>query len=160
MVEGGAWLGQGRCWPCTFYSEASETAGAVRSQLRNNRLQAILRDCFNAAYPGAAGLLVYFEVGGRGIGDPQFEASFDLLICDEAQRMRRASISVALSRAPVSVVFLDETQRLNPPEEGTVKAFEDAAETLGRHTISGQLSAAVRCRGGQPYHDWVERLTG
>jgi len=131
----------------------------VTLAIRNNRLQAILRSCFNQAYPGAAGTLVYFETQqGRGIGNPQFNAQFDLLICDEAQRMRRPSMEVALARAPVSAIFLDETQRLNPPEEGTVEAFRSAAASLGQSPNQRTLRAAVRCRGGQAYNDWIEAL--
>jgi len=127
--------------------------------LRNNRLQAILRRCFNNAYPGVAGLMVYFETRqGRGIGNPGFRAEPDLLICDEAQRMRSASMPVALSRADVAAVFLDETQRLNPPEEGTASAFANAARAVGYDVEHRNLSAAVRCRGGRPYHNWVEDL--
>lgn len=131
----------------------------VTLAIRNHRLQAILKTCFNQAYPGAAGALVYFETQqGRGIGNAQFQAEFDLLICDEAQRMRGASMKVALARAPVAAVFLDETQQLNPPEEGTVAAFSAAAASIGRIVRPKMLTAAVRCRGGQAYHNWVEEL--
>jgi DUF2075 family protein len=129
--------------------------------IRNNRLQAILRRCFDASYRGASGTLMYFEVKqyGTGIGDARFGGSFDLVICDEAQRMRAASMPVVLGRAPVSAIFLDETQRLNPPEEGTLDAFSGAARAVPQRTPQvRRLTAAVRCRGGRPYMDWVERL--
>lgn len=65
---------------------------------------------------------------------------------------------MALGRAPVCAVFLDEGQRLNPPEQGTVEAFTQASRLVGKTTEQRQLSAAVRCRGGQPYLDWVEAM--
>jgi hypothetical protein len=130
----------------------------VTLAIRNNRLQAILKSCFNQAYPGASGALVYFESNGRGIGDSQFQAEFDLLICDEAQRMRGSSMKTALSRASVAAVFLDESQRLNSGEEGTEAAFSAAATSVLREARPRSLTAAVKCRGGQAYHNWIEEL--
>lgn len=65
---------------------------------------------------------------------------------------------VTLSRAPVVAVLLDETQRLNPPEQGTVENFGRAAAEVGKSLEPRTLSAALRCRGGEPYHQWLEEL--
>lgn len=136
----------------------------VRSVLaiRNNRLHAILKKCFDSVVPGASGALIYFEMPKTqtGIGDAHFNERFDLVICDEAQRMRSTSIQRALERAPTSVVFLDESQRLNPPEQGTLVNFVQAAKRAGKETILRSLNAVVRCRGGRFYHEWVDTLLG
>jgi uncharacterized protein len=127
--------------------------------LRNNRLQAILRRCFDLSYRGASGLMTFFEPRfGDGIGKEGFNRKFDLVIVDEAQRMEERIMPLALSHAPVYAIFLDETQRLNPPEEGTVSAFEKTCQQLGKTAEKRLLSEAVRCRGGIPYQRWVERM--
>jgi len=95
---------------------------------------------------------------GTGIGDERFLGKFDLVICDEAQRMRSRIMPTVLRRAPASAIFLDETQRLNPPEEGTVENFSKSSLQVGKEPVIRKLSAPLRCRGGQPYQDWVENL--
>ena len=127
--------------------------------IRNNRLQAVLRRCLDQTLPGLSGLMMFFETRqGKGVGDAGFNAQFDLLICDEAQRMRRPSIPTALGRSPVTAIFLDESQRLNPPEEGTAVSFSGAARALGRTVTRRSLPTAIRCAGGQAYSDWVDLL--
>jgi DUF2075 family protein len=127
--------------------------------IRNNRLQAILRKCFDAAYPGASGALMFFEPKtGLGIGHQHFSGQFDLVICDEAQRMEARIMPTVLSRAPVSAIFLDETQRLNLAEQGATAAFSSASRQVNRAPEPRQLLGVMRCRGGQLYHDFVESL--
>ncbi|HHY38525.1 MAG TPA: DUF2075 domain-containing protein [Clostridia bacterium] len=127
--------------------------------IRNNRLQAILRRCFDESYRGASGAMMYFEPRqGVGIGHSSFGGTFDLVVCDEAQRMESRIMPTVLARAPVSAVFLDESQRLNPPEQGTRLAFVRASREAQREPHLRTLMAAVRCRGGQLYHTWVETL--
>ena len=159
VVQGGPGSGK-TLVAVTLLLRALQAGHSSKLALRNNRLQAILRRCFDASYPGASGMLMYFEVAmqGTGIGDARFQGSFDLVILDEAQRMRGASMNIVLKRAPVTVIFLDETQRLNPPEQGTITAFSQASRAVGKNVEVRSLSAAIRSRGGQPYHDWLEAL--
>ena len=63
-----------------------------------------------------------------------------------------------LQRAPVVVLFLDESQRLNPSDQGSLKTFEKVCSDIGKEYIERPLKAYMRCRGGQEYHDWVENL--
>ncbi|MEM4235271.1 MAG: DNA/RNA helicase domain-containing protein, partial [Candidatus Methanomethylicaceae archaeon] len=125
--------------------------------LRNNRLQAVLKQIFDTVTPGLSGLMLYFEPR-NGIGIAQFPGHVDVLICDETQRMKQPTIQRALSKADISVIFLDESQLLNPPEEGTVKNFVDASRSLGRTPHIMQLPSLLRCAGGQSYSDWVDTL--
>lgn len=125
--------------------------------LRNNRLQAVLKQIFDSVTPGLSGFMVYFEPR-NGTGIAQFNGHVDILICDEAQRMKKRTIPNALSKADISVIFLDESQRLNPPEEGTVANFVDTSKALGRRSHVMQLPGLIRCTGGQNYSDWVELL--
>lgn len=159
LVEGGPGSGKTLVAVHLLLRAIKENMRCVLA-IRNNRLQAILRRCFDIAFPGASGLLMYFEVPQHrtGIGDAAFKGKFDLVICDEAQRMRQPSMETVLSRAPTSVIFLDETQRLNPREQGTIYNFFAAAGSAGKVVSSARLPAGLRCRGGQPYHDFVDGL--
>lgn len=159
LVEGGPGSGKTLVAVHLLLRAIREDMSCVLA-IRNNRLQAILKRCFDIAFPGASGVLMYFEVpgSGTGIGDKSFQGRFDLVICDEAQRMREASMETVLERAPTSVIFLDETQRLNPREQGTVSNFSSASLQQQKSVVQAQLPSALRCRGGQPYHDWVDLL--
>lgn len=123
--------------------------------LRNNRLQAVLKEIFDTVTPGLSGLMVYFEPR-NGVGIAQFNGHVDVLICDEAQRMEARIIPPVLPKADISVIFLDESQRLNPPEQGTVANFEQTSKSLGRTPHVMQLPSLIRCTGGQYYSDWVD----
>lgn len=125
--------------------------------LRNNRLQAVLRQVLDEVYPGASGCMMYFEPR-RGVGIAQYSGRVDFLIVDEGQRMEKRIMPQVLQKAPLSVIFLDETQRLNPPEQGTIQNFRETAESLGRKPQVYSLPAMVRCSGGEPYQQWVEML--
>ncbi|MEM3486606.1 MAG: DNA/RNA helicase domain-containing protein [Candidatus Methanomethyliaceae archaeon] len=123
--------------------------------LRNNRLQAVLKHIFNSISPGLSGFMLYFEPR-IGIGLENFQGRVNVLVCDEAQRIRRETIEKALPKSDISVIFLDESQRLNPPEQGTVENFVNISKSLGRTPIVGELTGLIRCTGGQHYAAWVE----
>ena len=57
--------------------QAFEQGSRCLLAIRNNRLQAILRKCFDVAYPGASGVMIYFEATrtATGLDSPQFPAS-------------------------------------------------------------------------------------
>jgi uncharacterized protein len=137
--------------------KAAEQKKSVILALRNNRLQAILRQVFDNSYPGASGLMMFFEPR-QGKGIAQFDGHVDLLICDEAQRMESRIMPNVLPKANVCAIFLDETQRLNPPEQGTRESFSNASSTVGRKPFIRTLDASVRCLGGESYAKWVEGL--
>ena len=87
--------------------------------------------------------MMYFEPRqGRGIA--HFEGHVDLLICDEAQRMEGRIMPNVLSKATVCAVFLDETQRLNPPEQGTIQNFSKASLLAVREPQARYLTSSLR----------------
>jgi hypothetical protein len=101
------------------------------------------------------------------------ENELDVLICDEAHRIRATSndqwtpkakkseISQAeelLRAARVSVFFLDQRQNVRPGEIGSVGAIEDAAKRLGVRVETIKLEAQFRCNGCGAYIEWVDRL--
>jgi hypothetical protein len=101
--------------------------------------------------------------------------SIDVLICDEAHRIRQTSanrftpatkrtgrlqVDELISVARVPVFLLDEHQVVRPGEIGTVEAIEAAASARGLpvHTIS--LEGQFRCGGSAAYEEWVLQLLG
>jgi len=131
--------------------------GALVNTLRNaidNNLNDNLRDL--------SGLVYFINVprNNLGIADARFNISnLHLIICDEAQRMLKDSLSVIFERSFVSAFFIDETQRLNWDEQGVKQNFIDEAENNDVELIFlNDLPAGIRCRGGLPYHKFIEDL--
>ncbi|MBT2488655.1 DUF2075 domain-containing protein [Streptomyces sp. ISL-96] len=102
--------------------------------------------------------------------------SCDVVICDEAHRIRRHSIDrytpkeerenplpqadeiIAAARVPV--FLLDDWQSLRPGEVGTAEYLVERAEELGhKHTLI-DLGGMFRAQGSAYYRDWVLRLLG
>ena len=97
----------------------------------------------------------------------------DVLICDEAHRIRetsanrytpasarsgRAQVSELIDAARVPVFLLDEFQVVRPGEIGTIEDIEAAARTVGLKTRVITLDAQFRCGGSRAYEQWVLRL--
>ncbi|MEU1016144.1 DUF2075 domain-containing protein [Streptomyces sp. NPDC005898] len=147
----------------------------------------------------AAGRTVKYASGSRafnaamqehvGYGDREFKESFtyfsnfvtppeeplDVLICDEAHRLRerstsrfwpagkqgtKAQIDELLDASRLTVFFLDESQSLRPDEVGTVSVIEDAARRRGVIARRYQLQEQYRCGGSDAYVRWVRSLLG
>ena len=100
---------------------------------------------------------------------------FDVLICDEAHRMRETSVDrytraehrtgtpqvkELIDAARVPVFLLDEHQVVRPGETGTVEIIRAQAEALGLDVLEISLDAQFRCGGSRAYEDWVLRLLG
>ncbi|WP_407111530.1 DNA/RNA helicase domain-containing protein [Streptomyces sp. DSM 116494] len=101
--------------------------------------------------------------------------SLDVLICDEAHRIRetsanrytraehrtgKAQIDELIDVARVPVFLLDEHQVVRPGEMGTVADIEAAAaeRDIPCHVIP--LESQFRCGGSDAYLRWVVRLLG
>ncbi|WP_055487741.1 DUF2075 domain-containing protein [Streptomyces sp. WMMB 322] len=101
--------------------------------------------------------------------------SLDVLICDEAHRIRQTSanrftpadrrtgkrqIDELIDVARVPVFLLDEHQVVRPGEMGTVDEIKAAAAAkgLGCHVVP--LEGQFRCGGSDAYLRWVVRLLG
>ncbi|MFJ4198340.1 DNA/RNA helicase domain-containing protein [Streptomyces sviceus] len=98
----------------------------------------------------------------------------DVLICDEAQHIRRTSASRFMTRevresldrtqteelidaARVPVFLLDELQAVSPEDVGTRALIEEAARKRSLKLRQVDLTAQFRF-GGSPYMDWVTAL--
>ncbi|XVQ08554.1 DNA/RNA helicase domain-containing protein [Spirillospora sp. CA-255316] len=99
----------------------------------------------------------------------------DVLICDEAHRIREVSanrftparlrtgrpqVEELLDAARVPVFLLDEHQVVRPGEMGTLDRIREHAEARGLtvHTVS--LDEQFRCGGSRKYEEWVLNLLG
>lgn len=99
--------------------------------------------------------------------------SLEVLICDEAHRIRETSANrftraslrtgrpqveelINVARAPV--LLLDEHQTVRPGEIGSVQDITDAASRLGLQTRVIDLDGQFRLGGSRVFEDWVLRL--
>ncbi len=121
------------------------------------------------------------RVGTRASGLFKFFNSYlnaeddtlDVLICDEAHRIRRFSwdrfrkkkaidpdrpqIDELLSVARVSVFFIDDMQAVKRDEIGNSDEIERLAEEHGAEVHEYDLEAQFRCGGSEGYVRWVEQ---
>jgi ATP:corrinoid adenosyltransferase len=99
----------------------------------------------------------------------------DVLICDEAHRIRETSanrytraqhrtgrpqIEELIDAARVPVFLLDEHQVVRPGEMGTVEEIKAAAAAKGLQCQVVPLDSQFRCGGSDAYLRWVVRLLG
>jgi hypothetical protein len=97
----------------------------------------------------------------------------DVLICDEAHRIRatsenrftkaaqrtgRPQLDELIAAARVPVFLLDEHQVVKPNEIGTVEAIKARAVALGFRVEFVSLDGQFRCGGSRKYEEWVLRL--
>jgi uncharacterized protein len=97
----------------------------------------------------------------------------DVLICDEAHRIRetsalrftraadrtgRSQLDELIAAARVPVFLLDEHQVVRPGETGTVADIKAHAATLGLRVHQVDLDGQFRCGGSRRYEEWVLRL--
>jgi hypothetical protein len=124
-----------------------------------------------------------------GYGDREFKETFtyfsnfvtppdpplDVLICDEAHRLRerstnrfwkpeqqatRPQVEELIEASRLTVFFLDEGQCVRPNEVGTVELIEDAAQRLGAGIRRYELREQFRCGGSDAYIRWVRAMLG
>lgn len=100
----------------------------------------------------------------------------DVLILDEAHRIRetsvsrwtrkelrsqgRAQVDELIEAARLPVFLLDEHQVVRPGELGTAEDIEQHARALGLPVHRVDLDAQFRCGGSAAYVTWVLRLLG
>ncbi|MET9629459.1 DUF2075 domain-containing protein [Lentzea sp. NPDC006480] len=100
----------------------------------------------------------------------------DVLICDEAHRIRETSLNRYTKRearekarrqieelidaARVPVFLLDENQTVRPGEMGSLLEIEAAATSAGCEVEVVKLDGQFRCGGSELFDAWVARLLG
>lgn len=103
------------------------------------------------------------------------EAEFDVLVCDEAHRIRehswsrftpkgdrsdRSQVDELVSAAKVSVFFIDDLQVVRPGEVGSAALIQETAERLGADQSEFELETQFRCGGSDAYLRWVANTLG
>lgn len=102
--------------------------------------------------------------------------SFDVLICDEAHRIRETSVDrytpksqrtnlpqvdELLRVAKLSIFFIDEHQIVRPSEIGGVRMLRDATERFsirGSNVAEFELKTQFRCSGSDAYLQWIDHV--
>lgn len=160
LIQGGAGSGKTLVALTLFLRHIKQYQSGAILGLTGKWMKGNIEDCFEKIYPGLSGSV-------KNVHQLQKAqlANIELIVCDETQRLEANGITNVLSHAPVVVAFLDEHQQLTPKEKGCHTAFESAIKSARNpkfgltHEIKlYTLEAPVRCRGGAPYHLWIEQL--
>jgi DUF2075 family protein len=98
------------------------------------------------------------------------EGELDVLICDEAHRIRKTSanqytkkedrtdkpqIAELLDASKVSVFFVDDLQVVRPGEVGSADLVREASKDAERPLFEYELTAQFRCAGSEGFINWV-----
>ena len=101
------------------------------------------------------------------------EPPLDVLICDEAHRLRERTIDRfgreewmgkqpqvddLLDSSRLTMFLLDESQTVRPQEVGTVDLIEEAARAKGITPLRYELREEWRCGGSDAYIRWVRAV--
>lgn len=160
--------------------------GTGKSVIALNLMADLLREGHNAHY--ATGSRAFTEtlrsiIGSRGAVQFKYFNSYidaepndvDVLICDEAHRIRKAShnrftpkakrtdrpqIEELLEAAKVCVFLLDDRQSVRPNEIGSSGLIRETAEQMGCTVQEFQLEAQFRCAGSDGFVNWVTNTLG
>ena len=102
--------------------------------------------------------------------------SLDVLICDEAHRIRESSVNRYTPRdqrsnlpqidelfriAKLNIFFLDENQIVRPNETGNVAMIKEAARRFGideSEITEFELKTQFRCSGSDAYLQWIDKV--
>jgi hypothetical protein len=160
--------------------------GTGKSVIAINLMASLLRRQFNAQY--VTGSKAFTEtlrskIGSRGSGQFKYFNSYaqaerneiDVLICDEAHRLRETSnsrftrkekqsklpqIQELINAGKVIVFFIDEDQVVRPGEIGSFEYIRQAARESSCNIAEYELEAQFRCGGSDAFVKWVENTLG
>lgn len=156
--------------------------GTGKSVIAINLMADLLLNGYNAHY--ATGSKAFTEtlrskIGQRGV--PQFKYfnsftnaepnSVDVLICDEAHRIRESSnnrftkkdkrsnlkqIDELINASKVAVFFIDDDQVVRPNEVGSVSHIKKYARKLNCNVLEYELEIQFRCGGSEDFINWLD----
>lgn len=160
--------------------------GTGKSVIAINLMADLLLKGFNSHY--ATGSRAFTEtlrkiIGIRGSVQFKYFNSYsegernsvDVLICDEAHRLRETSqsrytpafkrthlsqLAELLDVSKVSVFFIDDKQVVRPNEIGSVQYIRDQAERKNYKVFEYQLETQFRCNGSEAFVNWINNTLG
>ncbi len=160
--------------------------GTGKSVIALNLMSDLLLGGYNAHY--ATGSRAFTEtlrkvIGSRGSVQFKYFNSYteadpnaiDVLICDEAHRIRetsnsrftprskrsgKAQIEEMLDAAKVAVFLVDDKQVVRPNEIGSASYIIEAAERSSSKLFEYELQAQFRCAGSDGFVNWVNNTLG
>jgi DUF2075 family protein len=160
--------------------------GTGKSVIALNLMADLLLRQYNAHY--ATGSKAFTEtlrkiIGSRGSVQFKYFNSYavadanevDVLICDEAHRIRETSnsrftskerrsnypqIVEILKASKVSVFFIDDDQIVRPNEIGSIQYIKDHAESNNCRIFEFELEAQFRCNGSDAFINWINNTLG
>jgi len=160
--------------------------GTGKSVIAINLMADLLLKEYNAQY--ATGSKSFTEtlrkiIGPRGAVQFKYFNSYgeaepdsvDVLICDEAHRLRKNSFSrftpkekrtdqpqigELLNAAKVAVFFIDDDQVVRPDEVGSSSYIKEYAQKTGCKIYEYELEAQFRCNGSSAFVNWVNNTLG
>ena len=160
--------------------------GTGKSVIAINLLAKLSREGFNTHY--ATGSRAFTEtlrkvIGTRGSEQFRYFNSYseadvnaiDVLVCDEAHRIRehsfnrfipkaqrstKAQVREILDAAKVSVFFIDDKQTVRPGEIGTVDYLRAEALAHRCEVREYKLEAQFRCAGSDGFVNWINNTLG
>ena len=160
--------------------------GTGKSVIAINLMSSLLLDGYNAHY--ATGSRAFTEtlrkiVGMRGSAQFKYfnsymneeQNSLDVLIADEAHRIRKTSnnrytprenkseimqIEELINVAKVLVLFIDDDQVVRPDEIGSVEFIKEYAKKNNCQVFEYELEAQFRCNGSDGFVNWINNTLG
>jgi DUF2075 family protein len=160
--------------------------GTGKSVIAINLMADLLLAGYNAHY--ATGSKAFTEtlrkiIGIRGSIQFRYFNSYmganpdavDVLICDEAHRIRQTSlnrytprtkrtdnaqIQELISVSRVSVFFIDQDQVVRPAEIGSVRYIKEFAEKNHCLLFEHELETQFRCSGSEAFVSWINNTLG
>lgn len=155
--------------------------GTGKSVIALNLMAELLNNGYNAHY--ATGSKAFTEtlrkiIGPRGAIQFKYFNSYmnaalndvDVMICDEAHRIRETSnnrytrrdlrskipqVEELIRTAKVSVFFIDDNQIVRPNEIGSSEYIKKHAKQLGCEVSEFALEAQFRCNGSDAFVNWI-----
>ena len=160
--------------------------GTGKSVIAINLMADLLLDGYNAHY--ATGSRAFTQtlrkiIGPRGSVQFKYFNSYveadnneiDVLICDEAHRIRQTSanrftakakrsdkpqIEELIEASKVAVFFVDDKQGVRPNEIGSSALIREVAPAYNCKTYDYKLEAQFRCSGSDAFVNWVNNTLG
>lgn len=175
-----------------FHGKATEVIlvkggpGTGKSVIAINLMADLLREGYNAHY--ATGSSAFTQTlrkiaGNRGSVQFKYFNSYaeaqnneiDVLIADEAHRLRKTSasrytpkskrsgkpqIDELLNASKVAVFFIDDKQVVRPTEIGSLEYVREAADGKNCNVHEYELDIQFRCSGSEAFVNWINNTLG